>query len=192
MVEKRHSKIFRHKAFTILSLIAVVVAIIILLRIKSLKDTYKSESEDLVPLVSLISTVLQWKDSAYCVVAESGDLCPILEKENEKISEYKKLTYKEFINLSCRDTLVVDSISFEILKKYVVLPQARVDSIYIRNGVQGLLLAYFDDKWFNGDSLLTSPEQRYVIFLLRRNQYDVDVDDESGYLYISPSDPNLK
>lgn len=115
-----------------------------------------------------------------------------LGKENEKISEYKKLTYKEFINLSCRDTLVVDSISFEILKKYVVLPQARVDSIYIRNGVQGLLLAYFDDKWFNGDSLLTSPEQRYVIFLLRRNQYDVDVDDESGYLYISPSDPNLK
>ena len=192
MVEKRHSKICRHKAFTILSLIAVVVAIIILLRIKSLKDTYKSESEDLVPLVSLISTVLQWKDSAYCVVAESGDLCPILERENEKRSGYKKLTYKEFINLSYRDTLVVDSISFAILKKYIVLPQARVDSIYIRNGVQGLLLAYFDDKWFNGDSLLTPPEQRYVIFLLRRNQYDVDVDDESGYLYISRSYPNLK
>ncbi len=88
MVEKRHSKICRHKAFTILSLIAVVVAIIILLRIKSLKDTYKSESEDLVPLVSLISTVLQWKDSAYCVVAESGDLCPILEKENAGIFSY--------------------------------------------------------------------------------------------------------
>ena len=189
MVEKRHSKIFRHKAFTILSLI-VVVAIIILFRIKSLKDAYKSDSEDLVPLVSLISTVLQWKDSAYCVVAESGDLCPILERENEKISEYKKLTYKEFINLSYRDTLVVDSISFEILKKYVVLPQARVDSIYISNGVQGLLLAYFKDAWFNGDSLLTLPEQRYVVFLLRHNQYDVDIDDESGCLYITPRDPN--
>lgn len=190
MVEKRHSKIFRHKAFTILSLIVVVVAIIILFRIKILKDAYKSDSEDLVPLVSLISTVLQWKDYAYCVVAESGDLCPILERENEKISEYKKLTYKEFINLSYRDTLVVDSISFAILKKYIVFPQARVDSIYLSNGVQGLLFAYFKDAWFNGDSLLTLPEQRYVVFLLRHNQYDVDIDDESGCLYITPRDPN--
>ena len=90
-----------------------------------------------------------------------------------------KLPKKEFIELSYKDTLIVDSLSFIQLKDYIVIPQYRIDSIYENEGVKGLLSAYFDDVWFIPsceDGILTLPEQRYVIDILHRCGYCVDID----------------
>lgn len=101
-----------------------------------------------------------------------------------------KLPKKEFIELSYKDTLIVDSLSFIQLKDYIVIPQYRIDSIYENEGVKGLLSAYFDDVWFIPsceDGILTLPEQRYVIDILHRCGYCVDIDCESGCIYIVSS-----
>ena len=87
-------------------------------------------------------------------------------------------------------TLIVDSLSFIQLKDYIVIPQYRIDSIYENEGVKGLLSAYFDDVWFIPsceDGILTLPEQRYVIDILHRCGYCVDIDCESGCIYIVSS-----
>src|SRR5699024_1551373 len=104
-------------------------------------------------------------------VLESVELFSILEEEGKKTIPQLKLPKKEFIELSYKDTLIVDSLSFIQLKDYIVIPQYRIDSIYENEGVKGLLSAYFDDVWFIPsceDGILTLPEQRYVIDILHR------------------------
>lgn len=134
----------------------------------------------------LISVNIKWQDSAYCTVLED-DLLFILEEEGKTIISYPKLSYEDFINLSYKDTLLVDSLSFIHLKDYMVIPQYRIDSIYNSKGVEGLLSAYFDEGWFIPycqEGLLTLPEERYVINVLQRHGYSMAIDCESGCLHI--------
>ena len=145
---------------------------------------------DRVPITSLMSVNIKWQDSTYCTVLESVELFSILEEEGKKTIPQLKLPKKEFIELSYKDTLIVDSLSFIQLKDYIVIPQYRIDSIYENEGVKGLLSAYFDDVWFIPsceDGILTLPEQRYVIDILHRCGYCVDIDCESGCIYIVSS-----
>lgn len=145
---------------------------------------------DRVPITSLMSVNIKWQDSTYCTVLESVELFSILEEEGKKIIPQLKLPKKEFIELSYKDTLIVDSLSFIQLKDYIVIPQYRIDSMYENEGVKGLLSAYFDDVWFIPsceDGILTLPEQRYVIDILHRCGYCIDIDCESGCIYIVSS-----
>ena len=124
---------------------------------------------DIVPITSLMSVNIKWQDSTYCTVLESVELFSILEEEGKKTIPQLKLPKKEFIELSYKDTLIVDSLSFIQLKDYIVIPQYRIDSIYENEGVKGLLSAYF------------------VIDILHRCGYCVDIDCESGCIYIVSS-----
>ena len=75
---------------------------------------------DRVPITSLMSVNIKWQNSTYCTVLESVELFSILEEEGKKIIPQLKLPKKEFIELSYKDTLIVDSLSFIQLKDYIV------------------------------------------------------------------------
>lgn len=152
-----------------------------------------SETEMILPdldgstALPLMSVNIKWQDSTYCVVLEEDEILSILKEDDKNAIPQINLPHKDLIRLSYKDTLIVDSLSFILLKDYTVIPQHRIDSIYKRGGVKGLLDACFDDVWFipyYEESLLTLLEQRYAINILQRHGYTIVIDCESGCLYI--------
>ena len=152
-----------------------------------------SEAEMILPdldgstAIPLMSVNIKWQDSTYCVVLEEDEILSILKEDDKNAIPQINLPHKDLIRLSYKDTLIVDSLSFLQLKEYMVAPQYRIDSIFKNKGIEGLLSTYFDGVWFIPsceEGLLTLPEQRYVINILQRHGYSIDIDCESGYLYI--------
>ena len=143
-----------------------------------LSDYYGTTSPD------MISINIKWRDSTCCIVLESNNLLYILRRVDED-EFFPSLHYKDFISLSYKDTLTVDSLSFMQLKGYMVTPQFNIDSIYGNEGVQGLLSAYFDDIWFSPrEGELTLSEERYIIYILQQYGYYMHIECESGNMYI--------
>lgn len=132
----------------------------------------------------MISTNIKWQNSICKVVLDEIELLSVLDKESYKT----KLSHEGFIELTDKDTLIVDSLSYIRLKEYVVSPEYHIDSICESEGIEGLLSTYFDDIWFipcsDKDRILSLSEQRYLIYLLLQNGYSAKIDCESGYLYI--------
>lgn len=132
---------------------------------------------------------IKWQDSTCCVVLDDWSLLSILKEGGKKRTPQMQLPYNKLDKLSYRDTLVVDSLSFMQLQEYIVTPQQRIDSIYKKEKIEGLLSAYFDNnRWFipycSKDDMLPLIEQRYVIYLLLKYGYSANIDCESGCLYI--------
>lgn len=138
-------------------------------------------NSDMAPIESLVTVSVQYKDSAYCVVASDIHLWPELKKSTHKIDQLE-LPYRSFLALSCYDTLEVDSNVFAALKEYKVVPQFRIDSVFMYGGVNALVNSFFNHRCLT-DTTLTEAEQRYLIDLLQRNSFKFYFDDESGYLY---------
>lgn len=143
-----------------------------------LPDYYGTTSPDMMAIN------VKWCDSIYSIVMESNDLLYTLKRidENKIISSSLR---KDFITLSYKDTLAVDSLAFMQLKEYIVTPQSKIDSIYRNEGGQGLLSAYFDNMCFSPhEKELTLSEERYIIYILQQHGYYMFIECESGNMYI--------
>ena len=187
MEQKRYQKNYWNKFFLFLIAVGVAVLIFFYWIQKNSEKTIMLPNLDGTTAPALISVNIVWHDSAYCAVLENDELFYTLKKENKKNNSQTNLLYKSFINLSYKDTLTVDSLSFIRFKKYIVTPQHRIDSIHQSEGITGLFSAYFDDVWFVPsceEGLLTLPEQIYTVHILQRYGYSVNIDCESGCLYI--------
>lgn len=128
----------------------------------------------------MITTNIAWHDSICKVVLDEIELVSVIDEEDYITKPF----YENFIKLSDKDTLIMDSLSYIQLKDYVVVPEYRIDSICKREGIKGLFSAYFDDIWFtpcyNENSVLSLSEQRYVIYVLLQHGLSVRRDCESG------------
>lgn len=135
----------------------------------------------------MITTNIAWHDSICKVVLDEIELVSVIDEEDYITKPF----YENFIKLSDKDTLIMDSLSYIQLKDYVVVPEYRIDSICKREGIKGLFSAYFDDIWFtpcyNENSVLSLSEQRYVIYVLLQHGLSVRRDCESGDTYINRS-----
>lgn len=143
-----------------------------------------NSSDTITTSPRMISTNIEWKDSVYKVVMDEMDIAFSIEEEKYEIRPFQKTS----LCLSDRDTLIADSLLYAQLKEYRVMPQYRIDSIYDKEGINGLFSTYFDRGWLrprnNNESALTLPEERYIIYLLQLHGYSTRVDCESGYIYI--------
>lgn len=78
--------------------------------------------------------------------------------------------------------LNIDSATFALLRGDIVTPQHRIDSIY--KGNIDILLSY----GFNDNGMLTLPisyeEEKYLIDIFFRNKILLNIDCESGFLFI--------
>ena len=135
----------------------------------------------------MITTNIAWHDSICKVVLDEIELVSVIDEEDYITKPF----YENFIKLSDKDTLIMDSLSYIQFKDYVVVPEYRIDSICKREGIKGLFSAYFDDIWFtpcyNENSVLSLSEQRYVIYVLLQHGLSVRRDCESGDIYINRS-----
>lgn len=120
----------------------------------------------------IVSTNIKWNDSICSIVLDELELASVIYK-NSNIIPHESL-------------LLVDSLSYSQLKEYAIIPQSYVDSIYRKEGVNGLLSTFFDGQWFNTHcNELSLLEQRYIVYILLKCGFGLTRDCESGYLYIS-------
>lgn len=143
------------------------------------KERYRDEER--VPILSLMTVNIRYEDSTYCVIAVDAALRLELEKSTIEPNQLK-LPYRKFLELSYNDTLDVDSTTFSTLKKYMVSPQHRIDSIYSQGGIQALVASFFKHECLT-DTTLNDAEQRYLIDVLQRNSFKFLIGDETGFWY---------
>lgn len=188
MEQKKCKKTYLIKMLLSLSVIIGGMTILTnLIYIESKQEMMHSELKGSTsPPIILVN--VKWKDSLYSVVLEDYVLHSILKKDGNKKVNDKASSDKITDNLSYRDTLNVDSLSFKKLKRYMIIPEIRIDTIYNKMGIDGLLFSYFDDEYFipycSEDSTLSLSEQRYVIYILLQHDFFAYIDCESGCLII--------
>ena len=167
-------------------IMTIVGAMFIFRSIKS----YSVEKEDcdscmmVTTSPRVVSGSVEWQDSICTIILDELKLMSALYENEDTTIQHRKDLAEQFE----KDTLIVDSLLYMQLSKFRVIPQYRIDSIYKSKGIDGLLFSFFDCVWFipqcSTDSMLTPPEQRYVIYLLQQHGFSVKIDCESGCLYI--------
>lgn len=188
MEQKKYQKTYLIKILLSLTVIIGGVTMFMnLIHIDSEQEMMHSELKGSTsPPIILVN--VKWEDSLYSVVLEDYVLHSFLKKDGNKKVNNKAYYDKIADKLSYRDTLNVDSLSFKELKRYMIIPEIRIDTIYNKMGIDGLLFSYFDDEYFipycSEDSTLSLSEQRYVIYILLQHDFSAYIDCESGCLII--------
>lgn len=187
MEPKRYRKNYWSRILILIVIIIGVVSLYLYIKYDCSEKTTINANISVTTAPCMITTNIAWHDSICKVVLDEIELVSVVDEADYIMKPY----YKKIIKLSDKDTLIMDSLSYIQLRDYVVVPEYRIDSICKREGIKGLLSAYFDDIWFtpcyNENGVLSLSEQRYVIYVLLQHGLSVRKDCESGDIYINRS-----
>jgi len=158
-------------------IISVIIGLSLLLTFEKNESIDKSDYYFFSTAPPFKSINVFYQDSAYNILGTTSDLYFSIDDS---------IIGKQLLKSSYQDTLVADSLLFDKIRSFIIIPIPRIDSIYKKYGVEYILRNYMRNGipklCLEYDTLSQEQflELNFIIDILIRNGFDFFRDCETG------------